>query len=34
VRARWPTIGLSYNEASYQIFFWDGRRFDNEYLTD
>jgi hypothetical protein len=34
VQARWPAIGLSHNEASYQIFFWDGRRFDNEHLTD
>lgn len=34
VRARWPAIGLSYAEASYQIFFWNGRRFQNEFLGD
>lgn len=34
VRNRWPAIGLSAHEASYEIFFWDGRRFDSESLTD
>jgi hypothetical protein len=34
VRTRWPAIGANDYEASYAVFFWDGRRFDSEYLSD
>jgi len=34
VRNRWPALGFAVMESSYQIYFWDGRRFDNELLTD
>lgn len=31
---RWPAIAFFYYEASSQIFFWNGRRFDGEWITD
>jgi hypothetical protein len=34
VRLRWPGIGATYFEASYEVFFWNGGRFDSEFLSD
>jgi len=34
VRARWTAIGFGSYESSDQIFFWDGKRFDSEFLSD
>jgi hypothetical protein len=34
IRLRWPGIGVSHFEASYEVFFWDGQRFDSELLSD
>lgn len=29
-----PAVSLTYFEASTQIFFWNGKRFDSEFLSD
>lgn len=34
VKARWTAIGFGSYESSEQIFFWDGKRFDSEFLSD
>jgi hypothetical protein len=34
IRNRWPAIDLAHQEASDQVFWWDGRKFDREWLTD
>ena len=31
---RWPAIGLTHVEASWTIYFWDGRKFDRQTLSD
>jgi hypothetical protein len=34
VEPRWTPIGVAYAEASYSIFYWDGRRFAHVFLSD
>lgn len=34
VRTRWPAVGAAYFESSYVIFYWDGRRFGEIWLSD
>lgn len=34
IKARWTAIWFGAYESTDQIFFWDGKRFDSEFLSD